>query len=185
MDKREIKRLRKRFSKFAEPLGILALALMFVLPGLVVLNLTPKTTAKDKPVLGAEDKVGIGAVLVGGVHDIVKEERFSFPTETQYSYEATLIKRSAGLYSKPILQLVNYNSESASVSVSGSTQLPTGSEVAVIVNDQRYLIQDLNGVPSTQEIVLPGSSENIMYLQLDTKEDVGFNDQISLKIVTR
>jgi hypothetical protein len=185
MDTREVKRLKNRFSKFGEPLGIVALALMFVLPTLAVLNLSPSTSGKEKPVLGVEDKTGVGAVLVGGVHDIVKEETLTFPTDLQFNYSATLIKRSADMYSKPVLQLVNYNSEGTEVTVSGSTQLPTGSEIALIVNDLRYVIQDVNGETSVHEILLPGSSENIMFLQLDTREDVGFNDRIDLTIVSK
>jgi hypothetical protein len=182
---RELKRLKNRLGRFADPLGILALTLLFVLPSLALINLTPQTTSKEKTVLGVEDKTGIGAVLVGGVHDIVKQEVLSYPTELQFSYSAQLLKRSEGKYSKPIVQLINYSSKPSTVTVSGSTQLPTGTEVSLIVNDSGYIVQRADGDTFTYDVTLPERSKKILYLQLDTTENVSFNDEISLSIVAK
>ncbi len=184
MLKREIKRFKNKVEVFLEPFGLVALALLFVLPTLAVLNMSP--VAKNQKVinvLGAEDGKGVSTVLVGGVHEIVKQEFLSFPTELQTKYNAQLIKRPAGVYSKPILQLVNQSSEYSEVAVNATTEFSKGVEVALIVDDKKYIIQNVSGEPLMQRIVLEPAKESIVYLQLTSDSDVKFNDNIEIVLV--
>src|SRR5690606_28281038 len=107
---------------------------------------------KSEPqnVLGVGDGKGISTVLVGGVHDIMKQELLTFPNETQTEYRTQIIKRDKGTYSKPILQIVNDSSESNDVLVSGLLGQNENTTVSIIVNDQRYILQNSKGEPFIQ-----------------------------------
>ena len=185
MLKREIKRIKNRFSGLFDPLGIVALVALFLLPALAIINLSPIATSEQRNVLGVGDGEGVSAVLVGGVHDIIKEEIITFPNDQQIAYQAKLIARDAGTYSKPVLQLVNYDGAESTVRISGSTELGANTEVSVIVNDQRYIIESRSGEQFIQEIALPASSKSDLYLNLDSDNNVRFNDMITLRIVAQ
>lgn len=183
MIKREIKRFKNKVEVFLEPFGLVALAFLFILPALAVINLSPIAKGQKINVLGVGDGKGVSTVLVGGVHDIIKQEFLTFPTEGQIKYSAQLIKRDAGVYSKPILQIVNDSSEKAEVIVNANTQLGAGSEIVLIVDDARYVIQGDNGEPFTATISLEPMKESIVYLQLTSTNDVKFNDDIEIVLV--
>lgn len=184
IDKREIKRFNMKFGKFLDPLALFLLIAVFVLPSLAVINLSPKSKSATN-VLGAESKQEISTVLVGGIHDYIKEERIDFPNEKRVEYNSVLIKHSPGTYSKPILQITNSFNNDAIVNILGGTQNPTGSPIYLIVNNQEYLLQDSSGDTQEVQVKLPQQSKNIVYLKLDTTTPLLFNEDISITIVQK
>ncbi|MBI2357218.1 hypothetical protein HYV12_04175 [Candidatus Dojkabacteria bacterium] len=188
MIKREIKRFRNKVGKYMDPLAIIAMILVLLLPALTVINLSPlsKSNVKtNKNVLGEAVGKDLGFVLVGGVHDYIKEELLDFPSEDTYQYVATIIKHNPGRYSKPIVQIVNENSQEQAVTVSALMATTSNTEVSIIVNEKEYRLVSSEGEPYTTSIVLPSKSENIMYLKLVTQTPTLFNNNIELQFVQR
>ena len=185
MDKREITRFKTKFGKFLDPFGIFLLVALFILPALAIANLTPHATL-TKNVLGAESKPGIGIVLVGGVHDYLKDENISFPSDGKTLYQGVIIKdREVGkTYSKPILQISNMSDKEDSVVVSGGTDDPTGNPIYLVYKGETYLIQDTSGNKIFQTIKISGSDKEILFLKFDANNKTNaFNENIEVEIV--
>jgi hypothetical protein len=184
IDKREVKRFNMKFGKFLDPLALFLLIAVFVLPSLAVLNLSPRSRSATN-VLGAESKEEVSTVLVGGIHDFIKEERIDFPNEKRVQYNSVMIKHNVGTYSKPILQVSNTFGNDATVNIQGGTENPTGSPIYLIVNNQEYLLQDASGNPQDISVKLPEQSKNIVYLKFETTTPLLFNENVSITIVQK
>lgn len=182
IDKREIKRFGLKIGKFLDPLGLFLLIALFILPTLAVINLSPKSKVVNN-VLGAKSQKEISVVMVGGVHDFLKEERIEIPSDDTYIYHAQMIKHDAGTYSKPILQIINTYEKDIEVTVSGGSVNPTGSPFSIIFDEKQYMIQDEKGEQNTIKIQIPKQSKKIMYIQFDTTTPIKFNEDIEVMVV--
>lgn len=184
MVKRELKRIQSKFGKLLDPLGLFILLSLFILPALTIVNLSPKA-GRSVTVLGTESKPGVGVVLVGGVHDYIKDERISFPQDDIYTYNAQIIKHGTGRYSKPILQLTNFSDKDETLILSGNTQTPTGSEIFLAIDEREYMIQNMSGDMITEQAKIKGSTKPIVYLVIKTSTPLQFNEDIEVNIVKK
>lgn len=181
IDKREIKRAGLKFGKYLDPLGLFLLIAVFILPALAVLNLSPKAK-QTYNVLGAKSDKEISVIMVGGLHDYVRNERIEFPSSGSFKYSAKLLKHDIGEYSKPILQLSNTYERDQTVSVVGGTSNPTGSPIYLLFRDKAYLIQDEAGIQNVVSIRIPKQSRESMYLQFNTLTPVLFDEEFEITV---
>lgn len=184
IDKRELKRLNKKIGKYLDPLALFLLFAVFILPALTVLNLSPQSKSNFN-VLGTTSKEEISLVLVGGVHDIFKEERILFPNDKYTKYESTIIKHEKGEYSKPILQIKNTFSDNVNIYVSGGTQNPINAELSLIYEGNEYLLQDRAGNMKEVELNVKENSKNIIYLKLVSPISLKFNEKVEINFVQK
>jgi len=184
MSNREINRLKNRFSYAFEPFAIILLIALFILPTLAVLNLTPLSSKSkmNSNVLGVKDREEIGLALVGGIHDIFKTEFLNSNTIDIYSYNSDIIKHSKGRYSKPILEITNFSSQGKKVQISSNSTISDNSIISLIYNDQIFVLQNTNGNTFTKSINLKEKSKDIIYLQLESFNNVRYNGEISITI---
>ncbi len=183
MLKREIKRFKNRFSSLSDPLGIVALILLFLLPTLAVLNLSPQYKSREDNVLGVIDGEDVGLVMVGGVHDIIKEEYMDFKNEKLVEYSSKIIKAKSSRYSKPIIQITNPKSEKSDIRVSALTQLASSQKISVVLDGFEYILQDTDGTSTPQTISLSPSSKSDIYLVVTNTQDILFNNSVYLTLV--
>lgn len=184
INKREVKRFSLKFGKFFDPLGLFLLIAFFVLPTLAVINLSPQTKSLNS-VLGAQSKKEVSIVLIGGVHEYIINEKLSTKSQDFATYTSRLLKRKAGEYSKPILQLQNTFSQDAVFEISGGTQNPTGATISIYMNNQEYILQDSSGTNNTISITLPKNSKNDMYLRFNTQTEIQFGEDIEINLVQK
>ncbi len=132
----------KNFTKVVlEPFAFGLLALLFIIPAITVINLEPITKAiKDINVLGVTNKSELQINAIGGSHIIFRTEKVQF-LDNIYSYTTTLLGRDSGRYSKPILEIVNNKEDEISLEIYGSTNIPTGSDFTIIIEDQVYRLR--------------------------------------------
>jgi hypothetical protein len=182
MLKREIKRVKLAVERVLEPFGLLVLAFLFVLPVLTVLNLDTVSENKPVNVLGVQDEPGLGIALVGGIHEVFEDESLSFITDTTAKYSTTLRKRDKGEYSKPVLQITNKSSKDAKVTVSGYTQLSTGSDIYIIVNNEKNILQTKNGKSIDVSFTLDGTETIDMYILVDSTKTVLFDEEFEIRV---
>lgn len=181
MIKREIKRWRNRFEKVLEPFAILALVALFVLPALTVLNLTPKVSPVNDNVLGVADRDGVGVALVGGIHTVIDNESIETGAN-KATYTAKLRAREKGIYSKPILELTNFNNERTEVEVSAYLQNVSDTDIKVVYNDIEYRLIHIDGRRYTQTIPMNKDNKGILYLSLDTKQNIRFAEDLEVTV---
>lgn len=175
-------KIKRLLTLIVEPIALGLLALLFIIPSLTVINLQPITKKlQDMNVLGVSNRSGLEINIVGGTHQIFKDEDID-QLENIYTYTTKLLKREADNYSKPILEIVNNKEDSVSLEIYGGTETPTGSSIALIVNDQLYKLQDQRGDTVTQKITLAPNEKQILFLSVESFSNVQFEASFTLNI---
>lgn len=177
---------KRIFGQILEPFALGLLALLFILPAITVINLTPITNELKKlNVLGVTTQGDVVINLVGGSHEIFTEEILNKIDDEGYDYSVRLNKRGADSYSKPILKIENRTEEVAKIFFFGQTLTNTNSTISVIIDKEHFMIQNSKGETFDNEIeILPG--QNItLFLALENLSGVQFSEIFDLSIKIR
>ncbi len=175
-------KIKKTLALVLEPMALGLLALLFIIPAITVVNLQPITKKlKDLNVLGVTNSPELRVNMIGGSHLALQNERLD-RNENVYTYRTKLLKREAGSYSKPIIEIVNNKEESVNLEIYGSTAIPTNSDIGIAIGQQRYKLQESNGNPLTQNITIMPKERYEIYLYIESFSDVGFQEDFELNI---
>lgn len=176
-------KFKKALTLIVEPLALGVLALLFIIPTITVMNLSPITKKlQDLNILGVNTDSTVSVTLVGGKHDVFSEENLNKTSDTKYEYTTKLSKRAADSYSKPIIEIKNNTTETQEVSFYGQTLNQTQSSIRIIVDDQAYKIQDDKGQTYPQEISIAPSSKAVIFLAIENFTGVQFSEEFDLQI---
>ena len=177
-------KFKKTLALVVEPIALGLVALLFIIPAVTVVNLQPLTKKlKDLDVLGVTNTSELKINIVGGKHQIFLNESIEKNDEgNEYVYRTKLLKRDADNYSKPILEIINNKENSINLDIFGETSIPTGSDIGLIIKDQRYRLQDPSGSSVTQKITIFPKERYIVYLYIESFSDVKFEDNFELTI---
>jgi len=91
-------------------------------------------------------------------------------------------KREADSYSKPILEIVNNKVENINLEIYGGTEIPTGSNIGIIIKDQMYKLQDQKGNMARQKITVAPKEQYILFLSVESFSNVQFEEDFLLNI---
>lgn len=173
---------KKTLSLIIEPIALGLVALLFIIPTITVMNLQPLTKSiKKLDVLGVTNTAELKVNIVGGTHQAFYNETLD-SQDGKYVYKTELTKREADSYSKPILEIINNKEENVNLDIYGGTSIPTGSEIGLIINDQKYKLQESNGTITTQRITVLPKERYIVYLYIESFSDVKFTQDFELTI---
>ncbi len=166
-----------------EPLAFGVLALLFIIPTITVMNLSPITKKlQDLNILGVNTQNSLSVNLVGGNHDVFTEESLNKASENTYDYSTKLNKRAADSYSKPIIEIKNNTTETQEVSFYGQTLNQTQSNIRLIIDDQTYKIQDDKGQTYLQNITVAPSSKIVIFLAVENLTGIQFSEEFDMQI---
>lgn len=175
-------KIKKTLALVVEPIALGLVALLFIVPAITVINLQPITKKlKDLNVLGVTNSSQLQINVVGGSHLIFQNEKVDL-VEDKYIYKTKLTKRDADSYSKPIIEIINNKEESINLDIYGGTTLPTRSDIGLIIEDQRYRLQEPNGDRRIQKVIIPAKERYIVYLYVESFSDVMFEEDFELTI---
>jgi len=176
-------KFKKVLTLIVEPLALGVLALLFIIPTITVMNLSPITKKlQELNVLGTNTQSSVSVTLVGGKHDIFAEENLNKVSDTKYDYTTKLSKRTADSYSKPIIEIKNNTTEAQKISFYGQTQNQTLSNIRIIIDDVTYKIQDDKGQTYPQEITVAPSTKVVVFLSIESLTGVQFSEEFDLQI---
>lgn len=183
MPNQNAQKLKNILNLVIEPFAIGLLALLFIIPTITVMNLSPITKRlKDLNVLGVNTQSAVSVDLVGGKHDIFSEENLDKNTDTIYEYTTKLNKRTADSYSKPILEIKNNTKDPRKVSFYGQTLNQTQSNIGIIVNNKLYKIQDDKGQTYPETITVEPSEKVVVFLAIENLAGIQFSEDFSLQV---
>lgn len=166
-----------------EPIALGVLALLFIIPTITVVNLSPITKVlEDLNVLGTTTESVVSIDLVGGKHEVFTSENLNKISATEYDYTTTLNKRAGDSYSKPILQITNATQIAQKLTFYGQTQYSTQSNISLIIDSKTYKLQDSNGNTSTQEILIAPSEKITVFLAIENVTGVQFSEDFDMQI---
>jgi hypothetical protein len=169
-----------------EPVALVLLVLLFIIPTLTILNLSPITkAAPTSNVLGVNTSATVLVTLVGGEHKVITNEQLTKSSDSSYSYTSTLGIRGIGTYSKPILQIQNNTESSQKITFYGGISELTSSTIYLVVNNQKYQIRDENGQTYTQEITVNPSKSIEIGLSIVNSDPINFTENFNLNIAVQ
>jgi len=183
MPNQNAQKFKKVLSLVVEPLALGVLALLFIIPTITVMNLSPITKKlQELNVLGANTQSTATVTLVGGKHEVFAEENLNKISDVIYDYSTKLNKRAADSYSKPIVEIKNNTDKTQKISFYGQTLNQTQSNIRLIVDDQTYKIQDDKGQTFPQEITILPSSKVVVFLSIENLTGIQFSEEFDLQI---
>lgn len=181
-NKLQSEKTRKVVGQIFEPIALGILALLFIIPTVTVMNLTPITKKLEElNVLGVTVESDIDFTLVEGTHDIFITENL-YKEENKFTYTTQLSKLSADNYSKPILEVANNSADIKVIEYYGQTISPTRTHIFLISNDQSYLLQDDKGFTYPQEIEIYPGEKQILFLSIESLSGVEFNEDFEMEM---
>ena len=169
-----------------EPFALGLLALLFIIPTITVMNLTPITKEFEKlNILGVTTHGDILVNLVGGSHEIFGEEMLNKIDEQSYAYSTKLVKRASDSYSKPIIKIENRSEEVVNIFFFGQTLTNTRSIISLINDNKYYIIQDSTGNTFDHEIEIQPGQNTTVFLALENLSGIQFSEMFDLSIKIR
>lgn len=177
-------KIKNIFAYVLEPFALGLLALLFIVPMITVMNLSPITKQLQKlDILGVTTKAtDISVSLVEGKHNIFSAESLNTLDNRSYEYFVNIGKRGSDSYSKPILKVENESGEQKTLIFSGQTSTNTKSNIFLIVDQKSYKIQDDKGATYTREISFLPEEEKIVFLSVESLNSVQFSEDFSMTI---
>ena len=175
---------KKILSELCEPLLIVVLILVFVVPIISVLNLTPTTgKTKKSDILGTSTQSGCTIDLIGGQHKIFSSEKLTQAEGiSTFEYTLTIGKRAAGTYSKPILKIKNKTDQQKTITFDGQTATNTKSDIFLLSGNKSYIHQNSIGVTHFEKIVFNPGEERVIFLAIDNSSGVQFSETFKMTI---
>lgn len=168
-----------------EPIAIVILLALFIIPTLTIINLSPITQEnKHRDVLGvSSDQTALTISKVGGQHNIFKNEVLDKNEFGEYTYNTTVTKREGRkVYSKPILEIKNDTGMKRSLLLYGYINNSRNANLAIMVGKDRYVLNDSNNQAYTREISVESGEKKVLYLEVKNEERVYFDQEFVLDI---
>lgn len=184
--KRELRRFSEKYGRTFEPFLVIAILVIFAIPILTVVNLTPETRAqKSNNVLGVTDEGVLAINSVGGTHDVVKDETVKNEDDGSKTYSATIKAHEAGRVSKPVFEVVNNTGDAKTIRALARTEDSANLKVGVIFNDTNYVLQDVNGEQFFHDFKLESGQKVTLYLTVESEKNMAFDEVVNLKLLTQ
>lgn len=183
MVKERTQKVKNFFSVIVEPFALGLLALLFIIPTITVMNLSPITKKLEQlNVLGVNTASSVSVTLVGGKHEVFSEEDLVKASDTEYSYSVRLSKRAADSYSKPILEIENKTSEVQEISFLGQTKTSTQSNISLLIDQKPYKLEDDKGFTYPHSIFLAPTEKVVVFLSLESLTGIQFSENFDLQV---
>lgn len=182
MPKRKNK-TKKIFGQIIEPFALGVLALLFILPIITVMNLTPLTKQiKKLDILGVTTEELVELRLVEGKHEIFSSETLNKIDQENYTYSVILNKRASDSYSKPIIEIENKSLEKKNLTFLGQTLTNTKSNISLLLNEKSYRVQDSKGETYAPNIVVEPEEKVILFLSIENLSGIQFSEEYDMDI---
>jgi hypothetical protein len=185
MPSQKAQKFKKVLSLVVEPIALGVLALLFIIPTITVMNLSPITKKlQELNVLGVNTQSAVSVTLVGGKHDVITEENLNKITDTSYEYSTKLAGNGTSSYSKPIIEIKNNTDKVQKVSFYGQTLNSIKSNIYLKLDDDNTnkKLQDDKGQTYTQEITINPSSKVVVFLSVESLANVNFSEEFNMQI---
>jgi hypothetical protein len=172
--------------KIADPFLILGVFLLFVIPALTVMNLTPiKIDKKDDNVLGVAE-----STVVNLTENSIEEDGINVVSFNQTDDKITKIKvqhltHSAGQYENLIFTAQNDTEEEKSMKVTSSHEITDlGTQVSLLTDDHEYILLKDDGTIYPASIPIEPDQTLEVHLSIYSPLDVNFTSYINLDVFT-
>lgn len=171
-----------------EPLAIVAVLGLFIIPTLTVLNLSPITREnKQRDVLGATSSPNSVVIeMLNKESEIFSNETLRKDGEGAYVYTATTESREGGKeYSKQAFKITNRSHSQQRLIVDGYTDSTSSSNFSLKIDGVWYVLRDDSKEMYKREIVLEPNATKTVYISTYNENNVLFKEVFTVNISAR
>lgn len=184
--KRELRRFTSTYAKAFEPVLVVVILIIFAIPILTVINLTPEIRSnKNANVLGVQDSKVLEIVSIGGSHEIIVNETVNNMDEGSKNYSAEVKPHKEGNFSKPIFTLTNNSDSEKNIRVSARTDQANNSKIGIIFRNTNYVLQSKTGELFFHEVTLQPGEVETLYLTVQTDTNIAFSEKVNLNLLSQ
>lgn len=189
MLKREIKRQLERYGKYLDILSTFVLLLLFIVPIISVLNLSPIPTSEvlsESPddILGVEidNDQPIQLKMVGGQHNYIQNEALYSYSDESFLYSTKLSPRDKGEYSKPIFDLFVPEGQTVRLVVSIGAATASGTQLGIMLGNTNYILRDNDGATYIRVFEIDSPGDHRFWFDVRNPVDINFYENIDLRV---
>jgi hypothetical protein len=178
-------KFKKSTEKFLDPFLVLALLLVFVVPAVAVLNLTPtwRTMDEGAKVLGTTDQDQLVLIPYQTGAQGLQLIEVNQTTETSYLLTLKNLAHEEGRYINKIFDIANPTQTQKQLAVEPSFQdVPDGTKVSIMIDEVKHVLLDTDGTSYPVGIYLQDEEEFPVYLVLESENDVNHTSQFMLDV---
>lgn len=171
-----------------EPLAIVLILGLFLVPTLTVLNLSPITQENKKNnVLGVTDSPNnIAVELLNKSDTTFVAERLSRERDREYVYTTEVQPREKEKeYSKQAFKISNRSNAKQRLIVSGYADSTSSSHFSLKINGVWYVLRDDSKEMYKREIVLEPNSTKTVYISAYSEKNILFREIFTVNISVR
>ncbi len=176
---------RTKITRLFDPLIVLGIFLVFLVPVITVLNLTPKyqKPATNNNVLGVQDQTTVTITPNRQVKDGLFIRNIFQNTESSYSLILQQDRHNAGTYSNELFTVNNPTTEERKINVSSTFNgIADGTKVSLLLRSVKYVIRTSEGeVYPPSLYVMPGEKLDVAIV-IENSSRVNFQTEFGIDL---
>lgn len=182
---KNIRRATKKFLVFFDPFLVIGIFILFLIPTLTVINLTPQylSQPQKKEVLGVNQDSELRIIPNNTINDGIKIQDYEPNTNGIYQFNMSHPSHTAGKYTNKLFSCQNSSKRERPLTFSISAEeLPQQTRIAIRYNDTNYILLHNDGNMYTPTLKVPATSNAHFFLTIDSENDTYFESSFSIYV---
>lgn len=180
-----LKRLDTKFGKFLDPLLVLAIIALFVIPAITLTNLTPgyRPPPEEPNVLGVTEGTTMSIRPHTEPYDGISLSKFTQTSASSHTLYLSQIPHKEGIHTNKLFSAINGTEKEKMIHVTSAIErVAPGTKLSLVVRKTKFVILDEAGITYPPTLyVAPGQIMDVS-LEIKSPVDVNFTTGFSLDL---
>ena len=171
------KKVIKKFGTFLDPFLIVGIFILFLIPVITVINLTPgqKIPEKTESVLGAADPTLVNLLANTNTAEGITVTKVTQNSDHSYTLYIEKEAHQKGVYQNKLFTASNGTPDEKRIHVTSNFEgIAPGTKVSVVVDGVRFIVLNSDGTTYPPTIYLTPGSAVSADIEIDSPTDVNF-----------
>jgi hypothetical protein len=179
-------KFKKKTEKLLDPFLVMALLLVFAIPAVTVLNLTPDwdNRADNQPnVLGTTDQTNLSLIPYQSLDQGLQVTEVNQTTETSYSLTVENLPHERGTFTNEIFEIANPTETQKQFAIEPSFKnVPEGTKVSIMLDNVKHVMLDSDGTSYPVGVYLQGGEQFPVYIVVESANNVNYVSNFLLDV---
>lgn len=180
-----IKHALSKFATFIDPFLVIGIFILFLIPVITILNLTPRTYTipENENVLGTTDATAIRILTNTTPAEGISIDKVSQTSDTSYTLYISHEPHRQGTYDNTIFTAVNNTDSEKRIHVTSTFEgVSPGTIVSIRIEDVRYIVLDSDGTLYPPTITITPDSSVEAGIEINSPDQVNFKTGFSVDL---
>jgi len=183
---KKLARTVSRFSRFFDPFLVFGIFVLFAVPVITLLNLTPTYNSPQthtENVLGTTDQNNVSVTTNPEAQAGISVEKMTQTGDNSYTIYVQTDPHQAGAYGNRLFTATNSTHEEKTLVVTSTFEnISPDTKVSLLVDSVKFIVRDTDGTTYPPAIYLkPNSSVNV-FVEIENASPVNFISGFSLDV---